>query len=82
MHEDDQVVFTVAGDIRDQGFAGFGKITPAAAEGAFFKHRPAVGGHQFPAGIEHNEVQITPAGFQKNQILATIVVQIARNHVV
>ena len=34
MDQDDEVVLAVAGDIGDDGFAGFGEVAAAATEGA------------------------------------------------
>jgi len=43
--EDDEIVFAIAGHVRDSSFAWFGQITPAAAEGAFLEDLPAIRRH-------------------------------------
>ena len=80
--EDDEVVLAVAGHVGHDGFARFGEIGAAAAEGALLEDLPAVGRDQLVAGVEDDEVEVVPGGFQEDQVLAAIVVQVAGDDVV
>ena len=82
MDEDDEVVLAVAGHVGHGGFAGLWEIAAATAEGALFKHLPPIGRNELAVGVEDDEVEVVPGGFEEDQVLATIVVQVPRDHVV
>ena len=82
MDEDDEVVFVVARNIGNHGFARFRKIAATAAEGAFFEDLPAIGGDEFVMRIEDDEVEVVMRGFKKDEVFAAIAVEVSRNNVV
>ena len=82
MHEHDEVVLSVAGHVCDGSFAGFGQITAAAAEGALLEDLPAIGRGQLVVRVENHQVQVIPSGLKEDQVLAAILVEVARNHII
>ena len=77
MDNDDQIVFLVAGDIDDQRFARLGLIAAPATKRSLFEDLPSRGRNEFAVRIKDDEVEIVFGGFEKDQVLASILVQIA-----
>src|ERR1044071_9078660 len=80
--EDSEIVFAVAGEVGDNGFAGFGKIAATIAEGAFLEDLPAVGRDEFVVGVEDDEVEVVAGCLKKDKIFAAMVVQIAGDDII
>lgn len=81
MHEHDQISLAVARHVGHDGFAGFEGIVAAGAKRALFKNLPAGGRDQLVRQFESHQVQVVLFRFQKDQVLAPIIVEIADDYV-
>ena len=77
MNQDDQIVLAVAGHVGNEGLARLHVIVAAGTEGALFKHLPAIARHQLVRRGKTDQIQIVPDRFQKDQVFASVMVQVA-----
>ena len=74
MHQDDEIILLVTGDVGDDGFARFEGVVAPRAKGALFKNRPAVPWHQLVRLFEGNQIQVVFGRLQKDKVFASVVV--------
>src|SRR4051794_8242875 len=82
MDQHDEIVLTVASQVRHDCFPRLRQFVAAIAESALFKYLPAIGRNQFMIFVKRNEIDVIAGGFEKDKILSSVAVEVAGDDVI
>ena len=81
MDDHDQIILAITGDISHDGFSRFGKLARATAKTFLLEHLPSVRRHELVLRVKNHQIKIVSGRLEKDEVLATVVRQVAGNDV-